>query len=89
MSEGQVKLDNEIVINKTDAILGDKIFGIEDLVTGSIDSNDSSNLVKETVKDILNSDAIEEILKDSKDLIDATNLRCRFCKKKAKERFRK
>ncbi|NLK53216.1 MAG: DEAD/DEAH box helicase family protein, partial [Syntrophomonadaceae bacterium] len=83
-SEGQIQLDNEIVINKTDAILGDKIFGIEDLVTGSIDSNDSSNLVKETVRDILNSDAIEEILNESKDIIGATNLDVDSTKRKLK-----
>ncbi|NMA82351.1 MAG: restriction endonuclease, partial [Epulopiscium sp.] len=71
--EGQVELDNEIVINNTDAILGNKIYGIEETLTGSLDSS-GGNLVKETVKDIVSSDVIEGIFKKSQEVTGATNL---------------
>lgn len=70
--EGQVELDNEIVINITGAILGNKIYGIEETLTGAID-NSGGNLVKETVKDIISSDIIENIFKKSQEVIGATN----------------
>ena len=71
--EGQVEIDNEIVINNTDAILGNKIYGIKDIITGSIDGSDGINLVKETVNDIVNSDVIEDIFNHSKEVIGVTN----------------
>ncbi len=70
--EGQVELDNEIVINKTDAILGNKIYDIEETLTDTID-NSGGNLVKETVNDIISSDVIEDIFKKSQEVIGATN----------------
>ena len=71
--EGQVEIDNEIVINNTNAILGDKIYGVEETITAAIDSSDSMNLVKETVNDIVNSDVIDDIFNQSKELIGVTN----------------
>lgn len=79
--DDEAKIDNEIVINKTDAILGDKIFEIEDIITGAADS---SNLVKETVKDIIKSDTIEDLLNESKDITGATNRDIESTKRKLK-----
>lgn len=70
--EGQVEIDNEIVINNTDAILGNKIYGLEETLNNHIDSTDG-NLIKETVNDIISSNVIEEIFNKSQEVIDATN----------------
>lgn len=70
--KGQSEIDDKIVINNTDAILGNKIYGIEKTLNEVINS-DSEDLVKETVKDIISSDEMKDIFKESKEVIGATN----------------
>src|SRR5699024_1779008 len=86
--EGQVEIDNEIIINNTNAILGDKIYGIEETISGAVDSIEG-NLVKETVNDIINSDIIEDIFNDSKEVIGVTNRDIDSTKKNLKTNLEK
>src|SRR5699024_8449631 len=86
--EGQVEIDNEIIINNTNAILGDKIYRIEETISGAVDSIEG-NLVKETVNDIINSDIIEDIFNDSKEVIGVTNRDIDSTKKNLKTNLEK
>lgn len=70
-NEGQAKVDNKIIINNTEAILGNKVYGIQETVDDSIESS-GGGLIKETVKDIINSDTVDSIFKMSKDVTGAT-----------------
>lgn len=86
--EGKVQIDNEIVINYTDSILGNKVYGIEETLTGSIDTN-SSNLINETVKSIISSDIVEDIFKKGQEVTGATNLDMDSTKKSLKVNLEK
>lgn len=81
--EGEVQIDTELVINKTDAILGGKIYGIEETINDVITSGGGS-LVKDAVDDIINSDVIKDIFNQSKELTDASNREIEATKKDLK-----
>ena len=73
--DNEVVIDHKVIINKSDAILGDKVVEIE--VPPVDDSNDRDSRVKDMRKAVMNSSVIDDIVEKTREEIDTTKTKMR------------